>query len=184
MRKGLSLIELVISLGIFALIVLVVTNIFIGVFRFNKQEQSRILVGDEATRIFSTIDETLRQGKSILTNATISGTTYTTSNTTVVLTWPSLIAGSPSATETDTVVLTYNASTKQIQQIISPDPSSSRTANSGIVMTDAADAFFRYTTDDPTQSTALSLIVLPTATVGQQSFTQPAILYETLRNHP
>jgi len=170
-------------MSIMTIIILVVVNIFVGTIHFNRDEQSRIDVGDAASRTFSTLDESLRQGKSILTSSAINGTTYTTGDQTVVLTWPSLVAGSPSASVTDTVVITYNAAQQRLVQYISPDATSSRGPSTAILTTNVTDLYFRYTSDNPTASTTVAATIVTGATVNGQPFKQTAILNATLRNH-
>ncbi len=182
-HSGITLLELIVSISIMSLVILVVVNIFIGTSRFNTDEQSRILVGDEATRVFSTLDQTLRQGKAIVASAIINGTTYTTNGTTVVLTLPSIVAGSPSPTQTDIAVVRWDSSSEQIQLITAPDPSSSRAAGTAILTDGVSDIYFRYTSDDPTVSTTVEATIITSAPVNNSSFRQTAVLYVPLRNH-
>ncbi len=183
-RAGFTIFEVIISLLVVALLTLVVVNVFVGVNQFNRAEQSRILVGDQATRLFANLDATLRQGKAILSSATVGGTLYTTSSTTLVITLPSLVAGQPSASTVDTVAVTLNSASGQLTAISAPDPSSSRPSGTTLLMTSVSDIYFRYTTDDPTQSTAVTVVTIVGSTTNQRTFLQPAILYATLRNHP
>src|SRR4029077_6712599 len=105
-------------------------------------EQSRILVGDQATRLFANLNETLRQGKSILTSATINSTVYTTGPTTMVLTLPSIVSGQPSSTAVDTMAVTFDSAGSRLMSTMAPDASSSRVGGVATLMTGVSDVYF------------------------------------------
>ncbi len=183
-RRGISLVELVVSVMIMAILVLVVVNIFIGVSAFSRAEQGKILAGDNVTRTFATLDQTLLQAKSILSSATVNSTGYTSSSTTVILTIPSIVSGSASATVSDTAVITWDSSSGLLYLITAADASSSRTSGTTILTTGVSDVYFRYPTDDPSGSTAVTAVVITASTVNGKTTNQQAVLYVPIRNHP
>ncbi len=189
-RSGLTLTEQLISLAILGIVVVVAVNLFISSARFSADEQARIDVGAAASRIFSNLDETLRQGRQVLASAVIDGTTYTTGDTTLVLALPAIVGGTLTA-DNDTVVVRLDATTSMLQQIVSPyvdpapgNPGSSTRSGGTVQLTGGvSDVYFRYPTDDPTTAEAVTVTVTARQTVMGRPFSQRAIIYATLRNH-
>lgn len=182
-HRGITLIEQVISIVIIAGLTLIVINIFIAASNFNTDEEQRIQVGETAARALATLDDTLREGRLIVASGVVSGTTYTTDDATLVLALPSLVGGVLTAGN-DTVVITRNPATNTLEELTAPGASSTRPAGSKQLATGVNDVYFRYTTDDPTSSTAVTVIVSSTKTANKRPFTRTTLLYETLRNHP
>lgn len=183
MRRGSTLIELIYSIVIFAGLMLIVMNIFYSVKDFSTDEEHRLVVGETAARALSTFDDTIRQGRLIIANSTINGETYTTGDSTVVFTVPSLVSGIPTAAS-DTIVITRNTTTNELIEITAPNSNSERTAGTRQLSTNVSDVYFRYTTDDPTSSTAITVIITATQTANHGPYSRTSIVYETLRNHP
>jgi len=74
---GFTLFELLITISIMGIIVIVIGTLFISTGQFNIDEQVRIDVGEDASRVLGPLDQALREGEQIQTSAIISGTTYT-----------------------------------------------------------------------------------------------------------
>lgn len=182
-RAGSTLVELIISMVILAGMTLVVVNIFIAANNFSNDEQQRIQVGETAARALATLDDTLREGRLIMASGVVDGTTYTTDDTTLVLALPSIVGGVLTAAN-DTVVIMRNPATNTLEELTATSAGSTRTAGSKQLAAGVNDIYFRYTTDDPTSSTAVTVIVSSTRTVNKRPFTRTILLYETLRNHP
>lgn len=182
-RLGFTLLEQVVSILVIVSMTLVVVTIFISANNFSTDEQQRILVGETAARALATFDDTLREGRLILTSGVVGGTTYTTSDSVLVLALPSIVNGQPTSGN-DTVVIARDSSTNVLEQRTEPSGTSSRLAGTIQLATGVNDVYFRYTTDDPASSTAVTVLVSSTKTANKQDFTRTTILYETLRNHP
>jgi hypothetical protein len=182
-HPGFTLIEQVLSLFTLVIVMAIVGNLFIVGSRFSADEATRIEVGESAARILSTVDDTLREGRAIIASATINGTTYTTGKDVVVLTLPSIVNDQPTGSN-DTVVIYRDAATNQLIQRTAADPSSSRVSGPVQVGTDVGQVYFRYTTNDPTSSTAVTVLVGTTQKLRTTTYTKYVLLYETLRNHP
>lgn len=180
---GFTLIETIISVIVLAGMTLVVVNIFLAANTFFADELQRIQVGETAARALATLDDTLREGRLIVANGVVDGTTYTTNDTTLVLALPSIVGGVLTSAN-DTVVITRNTSTNILEELTAPSAGSARVAGSKQLATGVNDVYFRYTTDDPTSSTAVTVIVSSTRTVNKRPFARTILLYETLRNHP
>lgn len=180
---GFTLLEQMVSLIVLAGMSLIVVTIFISANNFSNDEQQRIQVGETAARVLASLDDTLREGRLILTSGVVNGTTYTTSDTTLVMALPSLVNGLPTAAN-DTVVVRRNTTTNTLEQLTAPDATSTRAAGTIQLAIGVNDVYFRYTADDPASSTAITVLVSSTKTANKRAFTRTTILYETLRNHP
>jgi type II secretory pathway pseudopilin PulG len=180
---GFTLIETIISVIVIAGMTLVVVNIFISANTFFADEQQRIQVGETAARALATLDDTLREGRLILASGVVDGITHPTNDTTLVLALPSVVGGVLTSAN-DTVVITRNTATNILEELTAPSAGSTRPAGSKQLATGVNDVYFRYTTDDPASSTAVTVVVSSTKTVNKRPFTKTILLYETLRNHP
>jgi type II secretory pathway pseudopilin PulG len=186
-RPGTTLIELLITILVLAIIVTIVGNVYIGSSRFTRDEQLRIDVGENAARIFSTTDQTLRQAKAVLANASLSGTNYTTDTDTLVFSLPSLVGGQPSPVEIDTGVIQVDTSlpdNPRLRLLIEPDATSEREAADRILIEQVKDVYFRYTSPIPTNSTVVTVTVTIEELVNNRSFSRANLLYASFRNHP
>lgn len=187
-RPGLSLTELLVSITIMSIIILIVSNIYIGSGRFVTAEQSRIDVGENASRALSTLDAVLRTGKAILASTIYSGTTYTTGDQTLVFTSPSLLSdGTLSLTDDDTFIVYLDSTDPAHQRIrlitAGLGASSTRTTGTIDLVQGVQDLYFRYTTDDVTGSTTVAVTITTQTTINKLPFTKALILNVTFRNH-
>ncbi len=187
-RPGTTLPELLVSIFVIGLIVVVVGNLFVGSSRFSREEQFRIDVGENAARVLSTMDETLRQAKNILVSATVSGTNYSTGTDTLVFTLPSIQPdGQLSATAIDTAAIVLDPSVAGNTRLLlklDPDASSTRPAADRPLVEHIKDVYFRYTTPTPSNATAVSVIVMTGQIINNLEYTRANILSIVLRNHP
>lgn len=188
-RSGLTLVEMLITIFILGIIVIIISNLFIGSTRFARDEQLRIDVGENAARIFSTTDETLRQGKQVLTDATINSVLYTTDADTLVFALPSLVGGKPSGFDDDIdlcVILldTTVSNNTRLRLIIEPDGVSEREPVDRTLIEQVKDVYFRYTNTNPSLATAVTVTVTVEEQVNNRPFTRANILYASFRNHP
>lgn len=180
-RSGLTIVELLISLSILAVILTIIFNVFISSSRFSSQELQRINVGENAVRSFSTVDSYLRQGKAVV--GTFS--TYTTGGTTLILSLPALLAGGAlDPIKTDTGVLYFDQGSHQLKLLLAPDAASTRPAGTSTLAESIRDVYFRYNSDTPTNATVITVTIIASQTVGNRTFQQTNILQETIRNHP
>lgn len=182
-RRAVTLVELLVSIGILGIIVIVVGNLFIAAGRYAAAEQSRIDVSEGVSRVFSTLDRTVRQGKAILASSGAD----TTSGTTMVFSLPSIDASNNlSATLIDTVVISVDSSdpnNKKLRMTITPDATSTRPAVDQTIVDHVQDVYFRYTSDTPRLATGVTMTVAVTRTILNRSFTQINIINLILRNH-
>lgn len=182
-RPGISLIEQIVTIVIMTGMVIVMVNILISTINFQTEESGRIVVGESAARILATLDDTLREGRVIAATATVNGDTYTTGDDTLVVHLPSVMGG-VLTNNVDTVVVRRNPATRVLEQLLDPDPSSDRLAGTTQLATDVNDVYFRYTSDDPTTSTTVTVVMTTDQTTHGKTFSRTTLLNETLRNHP
>jgi Tfp pilus assembly protein PilW len=88
--RGLSLIEVVITVGIFSLLSIIVVGIMIGFNDSFRRQSGRIETQRSAARVAQILRDTALQADSLTASRTISGTTYTTGSTTAVFVIPAL----------------------------------------------------------------------------------------------
>lgn len=192
-RHGVTLIELIIGISILVLVTLVTTNMYITTGRFNNDEQARTLVGVEASRLMSKLDNLLRQGQTVLAQypPLPASATYTTGVGQLVFSVPSLMAdGSLSSAKTDTAAVyldTSNASNYILMLQVFPDTTSPnpsvRPAVTYRVATNVSSLYIRYDQAVPTAATSLTITTIHTRNSGGKTFYQAAILDASFRNH-
>ncbi len=186
-RPGITLVELMISIAVLGLIVVVVSNLFVSTNQFTRNEQSRIDVGENVVRVFSAMDEAMRQTKNVLASATINGTAYASDSDTFVFSLPSIEGGELASFDIDSGVITLDTSVTgnpRLRLIIEPNALSSRTAVDQIVAEHVKDVYFRYTTAVPADATAATATVVIEKDLNNRAFARTNILYATFRNHP
>lgn len=187
-HRGLTLIELLVSMTILGLIVVVVGNLFISTTRLGNDEQRRIDVGESAGRVLGPLDEILRQGKEVVAATVVNGVTYTSSSTAIVFTLPSLDStGSPIADSSDIAVIYRDTSIAEnpvIRLIVNPLSGTFRPSQNTSVADYVKDLYIRYTADNPTTAQAATLTVQISKNLRLQTYTRTNILYAVFRNHP
>ncbi len=187
-HRGLTLIELLVTISILGLIVVVVGNLFISSTRLGNDEQIRIDVGESTSRVLGPLDEILRQGKEVLPTAVIDGTTYTSSATVLVFSLPSLdSAGSTISGTSDTAVIfldSSNADNPTIHLIVSPASGTFRPGQDSTVIDRAKDLYIRYTSDGIASAQAATLTIQISKDIQTKTFTRTNVLYAVFRNHP
>lgn len=182
-RSGLTLPEIVITMGILLLVGGALIPTYLSTSRFTTDEQHRILVDVSASRTLQRLDELLRQGKAVLASATVNATPYTTDGTTLVFTLPSVLAsGSLSPTAVDTGVIQKVGS--DIVFHLQPDATSTRSAGTQTLFSDARDIYFRYNNPSPEAATAVSVATRTEQLIRSQPYTRSSLLYALFRNHP
>ncbi|MBI3572663.1 MAG: prepilin-type N-terminal cleavage/methylation domain-containing protein [Candidatus Kerfeldbacteria bacterium] len=192
-RRGLTLIELLISMFVMGVVIIIIGNLFIGSSQFATDEQGRIVTGENASRIFANLDQTIRQGTAVLASATINSITYTSGDTTLVFSAPTpLTDGSLSSTLTDTLVVTLDASNANNQRLTlvtsanqtgCPTNCSTRLSGTTTLTTGVKDVYFRYNNDTITSATDVTVTMRTISTVRGREFNQINIIHATFRNH-
>ena len=180
-RRGVTLSELLIAMSIFAVIGVVIYNVYLAAGSFSNDEQHKIIVDLSASRILSVMDGNLRQATKVHTSHDFGGDIRFTGDDVLVVGLPSLVGGQPSS-GVDYVAF-YLENGKLMMQT-DPDAASSRTDATTVVTDDVKDVNFRYNTVTADQATAVTVTLAAERTIRGASYTQYSILDETFHNHP
>lgn len=169
LNNGFTLAETIITLGITSLLI---TGIF-SVFLVEQKALSlRSILGDDvrhAQTSLRRIEDSIRQGKAVVTSAVISGTTYTTGAHTIIIDTPAITAGgSIISGQTDRLV--YTKVGTDLLEVSSPAANSARPSGTH-TLAQNIQAFNVQTNGDPLTNTSQVVIYLsfpaPTAAADQ-----------------
>ncbi len=180
-RRGVTLAELLVAMSIFAVVGIVIYNVYLAAGSFSNDEQDKIIVDLSASRILAVMDGNLRQATRVHTSHDFGGTTYTTGDDVLVVGLPSLVGGQTTA---DTDFIAFYLEGTALMMKTDPDATSSRTATTTEVTRDVKDVNFRYNTVTADQATAVTVTLAAERTIRGSSYTQYSILDETFHNHP
>lgn len=187
-RRGITLVEMLITLVILGMIVVVVASLFIGSGQFASDERARIDVGISASRTLGPLDEILREGKEVLASAIVNSTTYTSDHDTLVFSLPSINSGGATdAANSDTAVITVdttNPDNTVLRLLIDPASGTYRPANQQVILENIKDVYFRYSNDTPASAQSVNVTVQISKNLRNRVYTRSTILYAVFRNHP
>lgn len=152
-QKAFTLLEVIISVGIFVLLSISMVDLIIGTDNLLRSQQVTIDVIGSASEAMSDIQTMATQATQVAASHSFSGTTYTTSTSTLVLQLPSITStGSIVSGQYDYV--TYYATGTSAYRIIDPGTGSVRPSGTKR-LSDTVTAFtFTYGSSDPTLSTS------------------------------
>lgn len=158
--QGMTLLELLIGLAIFAILILFLGNFFVSYYdSFNSLQASNSV--SESTGVFmSALSDAVRQADMIVASKTISGTTYTSGATTIVLELPAIDESSNVISGTYDYMVFY-LDGDRIRWLVSVDASSSRTSGSQMIASDISSLVFTY--NNPTIASATKVDIAVTA---------------------
>lgn len=177
-RRGVTLIELLVSMFILSLLGGVMYTIYTSAGRFTNDEQNRIEVDLSANRILTVMDEYLRQGARIEPSYTAGLTTYTTGDTTLVFMLPSVDPVTPGSLDT---AVFYLDGTDLKLLIDASD--GTRQDGTQVITSVVTDLYFRYNASVMTSATAVALTLRTGKVIFGHTYSQLFILSETLLNH-
>src|SRR3989344_4012331 len=160
LTKGITLIELLIGLAIFAILILFLANFFVSYYdSFNNLQASNSV--SESTGIFiNSISNAIRQADSIVSSRVFSGTTYTSNSTTIFLEIPSIDASSNVILGTYDYMVFYLDSSN-IYWLVDSNASSSRKSGYQLIASNISSLSFTY--DDPIVTSATKVDITITA---------------------
>lgn len=181
-RRGITLAELLVGMFVLVIIGTVVYNVYLTVGSFVSSEQSRIEIDLSASRVMTTLDDTLRQAKNVVDSHAFGGTTRTTGTAVLVFTLPSTLVGGVISTDKVDYAALYIQGTDLMYQV-DPDAASQRTASTTAVANHVKDVYFRYNSTVTTSISALSMTLATQSTIAGSSYIQYSVLNEVLKNH-
>lgn len=184
-KPGLTVIELLISTAIFVIVILVIGSIFLSQINSFNEQQAKNKVLAESLRITRAIKKDAIQATSCLTEITIGVDTYTADSDTLILSLPALNASDNIIpNEFDTLIIDRpSVNPSELYYILSPSPSSVRTATQRLLTSALSDFIVRY--NDETISGADSFSVTSEVKALVKSETYRTFVYTTtytLRN--
>lgn len=165
-NRGVTLIETMIGLAISALLVVILSYCLIIVLRLNEAQKTISALTSSTDRGIYRISSSIQQSSQILASAVISGTTYTTSSTELVLKIPSVDSstGQIISGSYDTVVYRRNPSDlSELQEITDAQAGSARFDGTHLIARFVTNLLFRYNNSNYS-SASVATVFLKTGT--------------------
>ena len=181
LSKGMTLIELLIGLAIFFILILFLANFFVSYYdSFNNLQASNLV--SESTGIFiNSISNVIRQASSVVSSRVVSGNTYTSDNTTIVLQVPSINSSSEVISGTYDYMVFY-LDADNIYWIVDADASSFRKSGSQIIGDNISYLSFTYNDAIITSSNKVDIVVTAQKEVKGKTFQSSLTQQVYLRN--
>ena len=165
--KGFTLVETVIVVGLTALILTAIANLFYIYYQVNGTDLAYRSAGSAGSAM-AAISAAVVPADGVLTSHAFSGTTYTTGSTTLVLELPAIDSSGVIIASTYDYIAFYTSGTT-LYRIIATGAGSSRTAGTKTLTTALANLTFSYNNADPSQATTVTADLRTSATYKQQS---------------
>lgn len=183
-RQGFTLTDLLITMGILALISVMLGSIFISINRSMRENRLRQELILEASRIAKRISDTIIPASSIESSKSLLGQPYLTGSTTVVL---ELLAidetGAIIPNTFDYMAITLDSSdTSKLLRITDADAGSSREDRTEVLGSHIDFLTFTYKDTDPTTSNEVSASFTISDITGTKTITHTLQTHASLRN--
>ncbi len=195
-RQAFTIIEVVVAAALTLIVAGVIASIFIGTWRAQTSQQTYTQLQLKSRTAADEIAAQIKTAAQILTNASLSGTTYTTGVNLIVLRTPSLDANENILPGTDYFVFRRNPNnSSEIERLVFADAASARTSiPSPTVLNDAASAlvFTYYNTaggtltpgvSDITTTESVNVSVTSAKTLQGRSYSRQIDAKAFLRNN-
>lgn len=183
MRKqlGFTLVETVIVLGLLAIVMLGILFIFGGFNNVYNQQQAFINTSRSGSLAVNEVQNYVFQADLVVSSKIISGTTYTTNSTTLVLELPSINSTGDIITgKFDYVVFYLNGTS--LYRLASPDAASSRTSGTRLLSNVVSSLSFTYDNSNLALATKIDMDLRTQAVGGGQTVTNRLRQQMYLRN--
>lgn len=181
LSKGITLIELLIGLAVFAILILFLANFFNSYYDSFSNLQASNSVSQSTAILINSASNAIRQASSIVDSKVISGNTYTSDATTMVLELPSIDASSNVISgKYDYMVFYLNSG--NIHWLISPDASSSRKSVSQVISSYITSLTFTYDNAIVASATKVDISVTAQRQVKSKTFQSTLTQQVYLRN--
>ncbi|MFC1687310.1 type II secretion system protein [Patescibacteria group bacterium] len=183
-QKGFTLTDLLVTLGILAVISVLLGSIYISLGRTIRESRLRQDLIIEASRIAKRINDTIIPSVNIKSSKSLLGQPYLTGSTTVVLELLSIDETGEIIPGTfDYIALTLDSSdTSKLLRITDADDNSARDDRSEIIGSHFDDLTFTYRETDPTNSKDVSASFTISDITGDKTITHTLQTHATLRN--
>lgn len=180
-EAGITLVELLISLAIFAILLLFLANFFVGYDDSFGYLQATTSVSQGTGLFINAVSNAVRQADQIIASRSFAGTTYTTNATTLVLELPS-IDGSSTVISGLHDYMVFYLSSGNIYWRIESDASSSRGSSYQRLSSDVTSLSFVYNNADVTAATKVDVSVTTQKQVKGKTFQSSLTQQVYLRN--
>lgn len=153
--RGFSLLEILIVLGIFAIMLASLVPTYLRYGASFTRQSTMVDVSNSAATILDTFDSFTRQASAVRSTATVFGTLYTSGSTTLILQIPSItVSGDTIASTYDYAVIYATSSTCYF--LLSPDASSARTGVTKKLSSVLGNLTFTYDNADVSQANTIT----------------------------
>lgn len=157
-KKGLTVIELLISMAIFAIVGIIIINILIIQNTSFKEQQIRNKLVSDSMLVFSPVRRYSLHSDAVLESYTFETVEYTTDDDTLALQLPTLnVSGDVVNNEYDYVVFDFSGDSLHV--IVDPNAQSSRSALNTLLLNNVADVIFRYNSETTSDITRFSFTI-------------------------
>jgi len=165
--QGMTIVETIVSIFVGLVLIVALTQSFVILLRLNDAQKIVSRLTLHADRGIARVAKASQESKQVLASAVISGTTYTTSSTELVLQVPSINASGQIINGSfDTVVYRRNpSSTDQLLEITDGLAGSIRTDGTRIVSQFVTNLIFRYNNSSPASATIVTVFIKTATTV-------------------
>lgn len=143
MRRGFTLVETVVVIGVTAFILLALTNLYLTFTRLYAYEQTFVPAAESAAGGMNAIADAVLTANRVLSEYAFSGATYTSGTTTLVLETPALDASGRIIPEAYDHIAFYLDGT-DLYRLLSSDPGSARGAGTKRVAREVSALTFTY----------------------------------------
>lgn len=154
--RGYSLIELLIVVGIFAMMLSALVFLYLRFGTVFSRQSATINVSYSASAVLNAFDVLTKQSDTILSSQSIAGTTYTSGSTTLVMRLPSISSSGDIVGGTYDYAVLY-VSGASCYELVAPNTVSARHAVSKRLSDVVSNLTFAYDTGDVTQSTRVTV---------------------------
>lgn len=191
-RRGVSLIEMLVTIFIFSMIMMVVTAMFFVMLQSYNANDAQAQLVENASSIQTRFLSDVNGAYGVLTSATVNGIAYTSGQDTLLLRAASLDAdGNPIANTCDaanvnpcdTIVITADpTNASRLLEVTAPSATSSRGAVTKLLTGNLNQYILTYQNADPATTTDVTLTMTLVRTTSHATITHTFHIYGKLRN--
>jgi prepilin-type N-terminal cleavage/methylation domain-containing protein len=180
-QAGFTLIEIVVSIGVFTIILVVLFNLYLTYISLYTSQQAKLTAVARARYSLSEITLLTLQAHRVAGNTTVGTTTYYSNTTTIVLQLPAITANGNTINNTWDYVVFYKNGTN-LYTITQADAASTRISQTKILTDNLQSLNFTYNNADLTMAEKV-LITITTQSRDTHHVASSSLTEElTLRN--
>ena len=162
--RAFTIIELLIAISISTIMILILTNTYLGYMRTYNTQQTYISLARSTSSIMNIATRAAQQAKGITYSHTFGGTNYTTGSTTVIFQLPSIDVSGNAIAGTYDFIGIYASGTDAYTAFDQGSGSVRGGRTAVLTSHDLSDLTFIYSNADPTAATKLDIYVTASST--------------------